>query len=47
MLPHPHLLPDTWFGKASPQAGEEAQRDAGVAVPGKRHLAWAAIAVPR
>ena len=46
VLPHPHLLPDTRFGKAS-QAGEEAQEDAGVAVPGKQHLAWAAIAVPR
>lgn len=43
VLPHPHLLP----GKASPQAGEEAQGDAGGAVPGKQHLAWAPIAVPR
>lgn len=34
MLPHPHLLPDTWFGKASPQAGKEAQGDAWVAALG-------------
>lgn len=43
----PCPLPETWFGKASPQAGEEACGDARVAVARKQHLAWASIAVPR
>lgn len=40
MLPRPHPLPNMWFGKASPQPGEKAQRDVGVVVPGKQHLVW-------